>query len=86
MPVGSDRTNHRQDQSVLNLVIAASGWEPKVHSEPGFWAYLESDHPQQQVTGNETHYNNVILFSRRGNEPKPYIRHIRTCRQNIDNT
>ena len=78
-PDGSSRANHRQDQSALNLIIASIGWQPKVHLDEGMWAYYESTDPKQQITANETEPapNGVVLFSRRGNQPKPYMKHAR---------
>jgi len=82
-PVGTDRSNHRQDQSALNFVLyrhtELTGHVPTIHADPRYWAHVTSDDPRQQVGNNETQRckSGVVLLSRRGTWPKPYLRHVR---------
>jgi len=86
-PHGTDRSNHRQDQSGLNLLLHQYSIKtrqlPRIHAEPRYWAYLDSDDPLQYVADDANPSSpvpsGVLLLSRRGRWPKPYMKALRTC-------
>ena len=69
-PEGVGRSTHMFDQSVLSVLLWATGRRCESRRE-----YHEWD--MSLATTDETNYNNVVLLLRRWHLPKPYIRHIR---------
>ena len=69
-PEGSGRATHNFDQSVLSVLVWATGRRCDERREYHEWDMSLS-------TADETNYNNVVLNLRRWHQPKPYIRHIR---------
>ena len=69
-PEGSGRSNHNFDQSVLSVLVWATGRRCDERRE-----YREWD--MSLTTDDETNYNTIVLNLRRWHQPKPYIRHVR---------
>mmetsp|Transcript_23763 Transcript_23763/g.49519 ORF Transcript_23763/g.49519 Transcript_23763/m.49519 type:complete len:342 (+) Transcript_23763:64-1089(+) len=76
-PTGSTFRNQKRDQSGLNSILRTLGGLGEkivVHTDEIYWAYASQD--RLKVTDDETDFNDIIFFSRRGEPPMNYVRRI----------
>lgn len=82
-PEGSQRLNHRQDQTALNSIMCTSNVHEMCHTEPQWIVWTSAGDiavPSHLVhTLDVAQWSDVALFHRRNvTEPLPYVRRIRS--------
>jgi hypothetical protein len=84
-PVGSSRSNNRQEQTALNAILCALNAPPDGVCSPDkafrLTADFENDLDPMQPTRDETDWNSLSLYTRRDHAIKPYLRFLRTSSQ-----
>eukprot|EP00802_Teleaulax_amphioxeia_P005790 Tamp_05794.p1 GENE.Tamp_05794~~Tamp_05794.p1 ORF type:complete len:552 (+),score=52.14 Tamp_05794:488-2143(+) len=76
-PLGSNKTNHRQDQTALSAIVLSQPSVRKryrVFTSTRVRAFAPAHAPL--LTKNEEEANEVLVFQRRGNQPWPYHKHV----------
>mmetsp|Transcript_17923 Transcript_17923/g.58874 ORF Transcript_17923/g.58874 Transcript_17923/m.58874 type:complete len:533 (-) Transcript_17923:233-1831(-) len=76
-PLGSNKTNHRQDQTILSILFykhRTSLSKPVVFTSTRLRAFAPAH--INLLTRDETAFNEILLFQRRGHQPWPYARHL----------
>ena len=74
-PDGSYFGNQKRDQSALNSILRARATHVKVHKDEIYWAF--GSQSKLKVTDDETSYNGIVFYSRRGIPRMKYIAHIK---------
>ncbi|KAF0690351.1 Aste57867_18282 [Aphanomyces stellatus] len=78
-PPGTNRSNHRQDQTVLNAILCGLDVNTSlVHEDVKFWLSSHVDDLSEplQPTPDPTHTNDVVIYTRRDHPWKPYTSYI----------
>jgi len=77
-PPGSNRNNHRHDQTVLNAVLCRLEYTPCV-PDRGWWSSnLDADgEGGLKPAPDAMEWNQVRLFGRREHAVKPFVAHVR---------
>jgi hypothetical protein len=73
-PPGSDFGNQKRDQSALNAALCGSS-DVVCDTDDIYWAYASQY--GLLVEEDETRFNDVVFYSRRGVPPQNYIGHIK---------
>ncbi|CAM9500125.1 unnamed protein product [Chrysoparadoxa australica] len=74
-PPDATFNNQRRDQSVFNALLCQLDWKATCHSDKRYWGY--EGMPGLQPHPLPESFNDLVLFSRRDMQPKPYMKHIR---------
>ena len=73
-PPGTNRSNHRQDQTALNSILCALNWTD-VEEDVKWWLSSHIDDSQEalQPTADPTDWNRLVVYTRREDPLKPYM-------------
>jgi len=77
-PLGSNKTNHRQDQTVLSILFLRDREISSTHrlfTTTKLRAFAPGSF--SKLTAKETDSNDILVFQRRGAQPWPYHKHIK---------
>ena len=74
-PKGTNRSNHRQDQTVLNAILCALDWQD-IQTDPKWWlsTHIDDEHEDLQPTKDPHEWNSMVIYTRRDHPYKPYRR------------
>ena len=81
-PLGSNRGNHRQEQTVLNAIMCREGIGERRYctDDWNLRASAEFEHDWGDgpfVTTDEEQWKNIEIYTRRVHPVKPYVRHLK---------
>lgn len=80
-PIGSNKSNHRQDQTVLSVLLLRDEHlraSRHIFTSSKLRAFAPSH--LSRITEDETKINDILIFQRRGHKPFPYHKHLRRRR------
>lgn len=80
-PSGTSRSNHRQDQTAFNAILCRLNWTD-VEIDIKWWlsSHIDDQNEKLQPTVDPTDWNDLVVYTRRENPVKPYLRFLRPVR------